>query len=365
MIIIFSKLFLIIKKEYKNEFFQEIYLENCLRIIICAIPITIIEIVIFLLHNNHDILKNKNVIIFIIIFNAILIPILFTIYKKFNKAHNVKAILLFYQIGMLFLACAMSLMIQSDFASINVYIIALFIISAFIFTPPLESIILYFSVYILFFFLLPFYQINPLGILILRSNAFIMTLLAWLLSRMVYRLKIKSFINYKTIEEKNTQLQDCSIRDSMTSLLNHASIYKKLEEEVERVKNNKCKLCIAMIDIDDFKMVNDNFGHIFGDCVLVELSKLLIQSCRITDFVGRYGGEEFILVLPNTSQQDAFYLVERIRSNIEDMEFENKIHITVSVGFSEYKSGTAKELIHCADNKLYQAKHDGKNNVVI
>jgi diguanylate cyclase (GGDEF)-like protein len=357
--------FLIIPREYRKEFFHELYKENLLRIILCSCLIIVIEFIIFVL--NGDILRTKFVILAILAFNLLLLPFFIVMRKKINKIPDPlsRSILTVYLIGTLLLGCAMSLMSQSYFATMNVYIITLFMISAFIYRPPLENLFIFFSTYLVFFLLIPMYQIYPEAVLILRTNAFIMNLLAWLLARMVYHNKLKSFQNLKLIEESNQMLREMAVRDSLTSLFNHASIYNMLRDEIEKSRVSKRKLCIIMLDVDDFKAVNDQYGHLIGDKVLKIMSGILMETCRTTDYVGRYGGEEFLIVLPNTGMKEACCLAERIRSNIEEADFENEIRITVSLGIDESVEETsAEDMIRGADHKLYLAKCCGKNRVI-
>jgi diguanylate cyclase (GGDEF)-like protein len=141
---------------------------------------------------------------------------------------------------------------------------------------------------------------------------------------------------------KNSRVHEESIyyakktkRDGLTGLLNHNAIIEVLESTVLEDEVNGIVTSVAMIDIDFFKRVNDNYGHQVGDEVLVELSKLLSDSTRSLDFVGRYGGEEFLMVFPETEMYIAYMIVERIRAKVENMLFaEGKIKITISAGVS-------------------------------
>lgn len=116
-----------------------------------------------------------------------------------------------------------------------------------------------------------------------------------------------------------------------------------------------------MLDIDDFKLVNDNYGHKKGDLVLKEIAIILKENTRGNDFVARYGGEEFLLVFYNTSLDDAYYVCEKIRKNVEiQIEKRMGIRITISGGLAEFSPGT-EDIIIDADTLLYKAKKLGKN----
>ena len=152
---------------------------------------------------------------------------------------------------------------------------------------------------------------------------------------------------------KNKKISKEALYDELTEILNRRGVLEKLKD----VKNGS----ILFFDIDDFKKVNDTYGHEFGDFVLKELGKILKNVFRKSDIIGRWGGEEFIVILPNTEYETAFKLAEKLRKIIEDYDFKGR-KITVSIGVSEYNGHFEKELKN-ADESLYNAKNSGKNRV--
>ena len=125
-----------------------------------------------------------------------------------------------------------------------------------------------------------------------------------------------------------------------------------------------------MFDIDNFKKINDTYGHQFGDEVLVQVSKIILSSLRNTDFSFRYGGEEILAVLTNSSSEQALIPIERIRIKIENYPFKfdgQDIKVTISAGISSTKEeiSSAEQLTKTADEALYKAKHSGKNKVIL
>ncbi len=156
--------------------------------------------------------------------------------------------------------------------------------------------------------------------------------------------------------------------DSLTGLHNRRAILHRLDEHIKQVRRYEGELSLIMLDIDYFKKVNDQYGHLIGDEVLENVAVLMQQNVRNTDSVGRYGGEEFIVVLSETDLSSALIVAERLRSAIEAAEmrdFEgNMFGITVSQGVSSYKPGEDKQsLISRADDALYRAKQNGRNRV--
>jgi two-component system cell cycle response regulator len=158
--------------------------------------------------------------------------------------------------------------------------------------------------------------------------------------------------------------------DSLTGLHNRQAILGKLRELINRAKRYKEDFSLSMLDIDHFKRVNDRYGHLTGDEVLEKIAALIRQNIRDTDIAGRYGGEEFIIILPQANLSSALVVAERIRNIIENTEMKdsagNVFAITVSQGLSGWERGEdAYSLISRADEALYKAKEKGRNRVQI
>lgn len=172
---------------------------------------------------------------------------------------------------------------------------------------------------------------------------------------------------------ENSQLYEKTVMrahmDSLTELWNHGYFQYILHTELEKAGAIQMPLSLVMLDIDDFKIYNDTLGHQSGDKILKELATLLKNQSRKMDYVCRYGGEEFTVILPLTDEKEAFMIAERLRENIKRHTFvheeilPNK-KLTVSIGISSFpKSGSApSELIRASDKTLYEAKNKGKDN---
>lgn len=165
------------------------------------------------------------------------------------------------------------------------------------------------------------------------------------------------------LENKNRQLEELASLDGLTKIRNHKTLIEILEIRIEDAQRMGNHLSIVLFDIDDFKKINDQFGHVAGDMILCELACVLKGSIREGDLVGRYGGEEFLLILPHTNKNQATELGERIRRRIESNRFSNGVHVTVSGGVKEYEGEALTELIDGADRCLYIAKKQGKNKI--
>jgi diguanylate cyclase (GGDEF)-like protein len=173
-----------------------------------------------------------------------------------------------------------------------------------------------------------------------------------------------------TIRTRGTRARELShliARDSLTGLFNHTHILKALDEQIKVAERNKTLLCFVMVDIDHFKQVNDNHGHSVGDDVIRNLSLFLSQRLRKTDFIGRYGGEEFAVVLPGANIEDAKNIMDEIRNNFSHLLHGGQAAIssTFSCGIALYQGQKTSELIDLADQAMYLAKRDGRNCVKV
>ncbi len=162
----------------------------------------------------------------------------------------------------------------------------------------------------------------------------------------------------------NEVLLKMAYRDGLTGLLNFRAFEEMLYAEEDRARRYRTAFSVMMVDVDWFKKINDSYGHQIGDVVLKSLSDRLIHCVRKSDSVFRYGGEEFAVILPHTGLLKAVKLAERIRYMVEKTDFIAGLHITVSIGISEYEEGLETcDLVKQADKGLYLAKERGRNRV--
>jgi len=161
------------------------------------------------------------------------------------------------------------------------------------------------------------------------------------------------------------QAEEVSHVDALTCLPNRRQVIKQLQNEVFRAERYSTRLSVSMIDIDHFKRINDSYGHTVGDQVLFQLANILQDNIRNPDTVGRYGGEEFLVVLPNTGLKEAGEQAARLCGRIRetDLNIGEVIRMSVSIGVAEYKHGQEnwQKFLSRADMALYEAKNSGRD----
>lgn len=176
---------------------------------------------------------------------------------------------------------------------------------------------------------------------------------------------------FESIQRANERLEHLAITDGLTGLYNHRYFRERLEEEFERARRYDLPLSCLILDVDDFKGLNDTFGHLLGDSVLREIALRTTHKVRKSDTVARYGGEEFVVIMPQTGRKGAEAEGNRIRREIAARPFEglpDDVRVTVSAGVSVFDKETmldCEALIRSADGALYEAKRSGKNRVVM
>ncbi len=171
-----------------------------------------------------------------------------------------------------------------------------------------------------------------------------------------------------------SDLEHENLTDPLTGVFNRRFMEQRLAEEISKARRYCFQLSILMFDLDRFKQVNDQYGHQAGDQVLIEISTAIKQQLRDSDLLSRYGGEEFLIIAPNTGPAEAALLAERLRARVEanvflrdHRDFSGQgLNITISIGLASYDDDNddAETLIGSADRNLYQAKNEGRNRVV-
>jgi len=191
-----------------------------------------------------------------------------------------------------------------------------------------------------------------------------------LLARVKRELKLQELLS--DLEQSQKELKLLAATDSMTKLYNRRYFSEVSQQVLALAIKENTELSIIMIDIDEFKNINDSYGHKVGDDVIITLASTLQEFTREEDIVCRFGGEEFLILLPHTDEKDATLIAQKIRKIVEGLSIEildkKKLHFTLSIGISQIdilKDKNIEDSITRADKALYQAKHSGKNKVCV
>lgn len=176
----------------------------------------------------------------------------------------------------------------------------------------------------------------------------------------------------RDLADINERLKTLAVTDELTGLSNRSHFFEKMDREMKRCRRHGIRMTLLLIDLDDFKAVNDTYGHIAGDEVLRQVASVLTACVRDNDSVGRFGGEEFISYLVHTNAGEAAVPAERVRSSVADLVFHSghqTYGVTASIGLATYPAGDAGEsrtdFMKRADDALYEAKRGGKNTIVV
>ncbi|MFC5652388.1 GGDEF domain-containing protein [Paenibacillus solisilvae] len=214
-------------------------------------------------------------------------------------------------------------------------------------------------------------DITLVGLTTITVMFCVFSLIAWGILRRGRELMIylkSSFESHQELLVKTIWMDKLTKTDALTDLYNHMTFHEYFEELIEQHEQNSLPLQLAIFDIDNFKQVNDMYGHRAGDAVLQQVSELIRKKTCANDFVARYGGEEFAILFTDKLKMEALKVVEQIRLDIAQAphELQQGKTVTVSIGFAEYESGEGKEhFFNRADDALYKAKSTGKNKTVI
>ena len=191
-----------------------------------------------------------------------------------------------------------------------------------------------------------------------------------LLARVRAQLRIKDLND--SLKRANDRLKELVDIDDLTGLFNMRSLYKRLDYELDRARRYNRSLSVLMMDLDNFKQVNDKHDHLFGSFVIKEVGKMIRENIRKVDFAARYGGDEYLVVLTEISLEGATTFANRLRSKIEEATYTNEFYtmrLTASLGLAianpNQNEVDARALVRYADRALYKAKENGRNRVEI
>lgn len=301
----------------------------------------------------------------IVLFHLIYLPVLFTMSRRHMATRPKKLYILqaVYFPVLLGWGCLFTGLMYLSSQDITIYSIVILITAGVFVIRPAYGRVL-FTYALLFFGLLIYLWSDSITIANgLFFKSIIVTVLAYVLSSSNYKIREKLFIANDDLAKANSILREKVKRDSLTGLYNNGFIFEHLDQLIKKVTESGQPLSLAMIDIDDFKRINDLHGHYEGDLVIQAVANILINLSGEGITPARYGGEEFIIVLENRTKDEALELARHILTSIQNLNFTVDNDITVSIGVSQWNKDTRESFIIKTDEQLYQAKRQGKNRV--
>jgi len=361
-------------------FKQQKFYQNNFRILILSTILIIEQLIyaVFVSESGSFLQQTYFATAFGLIFYALL-----SLYFYFNHPKNITFIFTFYEssIGFFGLGIAVYRTIFIEYQGVGlptVYLAVLYGLAVIFYFNYKQSFIIYFSAVLFFIFTANTRQPEFIGT---RYMADIISnsIIAWIISLINYNRYVKDFINTIKIEKNNEELKQknekikkinrklkkLSTTDSLTGLFNRREIQKILIKIFEESKRYNQPFTIILVDLDQFKGINDNYGHQTGDEVLKKISSVFENNIRNVDRCGRWGGEEFLIVCPNTDNKSGIKLAERLRKIIAETSLGPADQLTASFGIATYSGGEKLDrVIERADKYLYEAKETGRNKIV-
>lgn len=201
------------------------------------------------------------------------------------------------------------------------------------------------------------------------ESRFMINNLYWIMAMLIALISLTGAYMFRLIYLHNLKLEQDAYIDSLTGLLNRQQFYVLSDQALKHVQRYQDGLSLLILDIDHFKQINDRYGHNTGDAVLRELSAVLVDSLRNSDVICRWGGEEFVVLMPGLQRNTALFIANRINQcfaeNTVTIE-QQKVNATISIGVTDYAGQTSiEEMVNEADQALYQAKNSGRNRVIV
>lgn len=297
---------------------------------------------------------------------VLLIPLMTLIIKPRSEYGSFlwqRACIVSFFTGILIANSFISMADQRIHGEITAYIMGILGIAAIVYLKPSTSLFIYLVSFVFFLSGISQMQTNPQVLTGHYINSSFLVIIGWIFSVTLFNTRLSDFLNKKGLEK-------FADFDYLTGCLNRRAFINRLGQEIERAKREETTISILLVDIDFFKQVNDKYGHQVGDFVLKQLINCFNDSCRSYDFIGRFGGEEFIICLPNTGLEVASDVAERFREIVEETRMicdSNKVSITVSLGVASLEpthNENIDKFISRADSAMYRAKIK-RNNVCL
>lgn len=292
-----------------------------------------------------------------------------TLYGKRKEHHLVNSKIVQNTFFMYVLSFGIALVTvdQAITSNITPFLLICTVIGVFILNRPIDAFVQYLVAYMIFFIAIGQYQTEPAVLTSNRLNGLVFVVIGIFATTIIWYSERSNLLQKRKILEQQQKLESAAYYDDLTGLINRRKWIELLNEEVERMKRYQHPSSILLLDVDNFKAINDRYGHPAGDTILREIAALVKKELRICDRIGRWGGEEFIILLVETPIENGIAVGEKMRTAIEKMVItvdSHTINVTLSIGVAsldcemDFLSSYKK-----VDQALYLAKNNGRNRV--
>lgn len=351
---------------------RETYRINLRRLVILGPLFFVIEL--SLLPLEHYLLDVGDVLLIFLCANVIVYPFIYVVAQRQQDLSELvlRCATYLYLLTFIGLGSGLSLKGLMSTDLVHVFLMTIVAVSIFFIIPAFDHLILLLLAMIPYLLIYPHLLLHQEIRFVIMNNVIVFSILSWLVGRMVYTVTIRMFKDHEKLERQNRMLSDMARKDPMTGLLHHGALQELLWSTIRTVREEGSVFSIILFDIDNFKRINDTYGHLSGDTVIQELSHLSVECVGHEGVVGRYGGDEFLIILPETSMNRASMVAEALWAAISTMSIkEVSVPVTLSGGIISCRCESelpveqvATHVIKSADENLFRAKAGGKNQFV-
>jgi len=351
---------------------RETYRVNLHRLVLIGPLFFVIEL--SLLPLEHYLLDVGNILLIFLCANVIVYPFVYFVARHQQRMSErvIRLATYVYLLTIIGLGTGLSLKGLMVTDLVHVYLMTVVAVSIFFIIPAVDHIVIILIAMIPYLLIYPHVLLHQEIRFVILNNVVVFSIMSWLLGRMVYSVTIQMFKDREKLEHQNILLSELARKDPMTGLLNRGALQELVWSTVREVQEKGRTCSIILFDIDNFKSVNDTYGHLTGDNVIRQISRITLDLIGKEGMVGRYGGDEFLVILPEASMNRASVIAEALWAAVETMpRNEVSLPVTLSGGVISCRCESvlsieqiATHIIKRADENLFKAKAGGKNQFV-
>ncbi len=348
--------------EYDKNFIYHLYRSNTRKAIILSIIIFFMQISYLLIFRDEQLYMSIIVGIVFVMINTIFL-LIFKVKSKYYSSSLYIRYMFFYAFSILLHSIYFSVKLQEKYTTFIPLMITFALVFTLINMLPMHTIIISFVSVFVFAAFLPGVENSKLLIFIDSYTFLIYSFIMIFISFTLLISKLKIYTTKKIFRDRSFALSEMSIKDALTGLYNHNYGLERLEEEINRRNRTNTELVLLLFDVDDFKGINDNYGHKEGDEVIRYIGGVLRKGIRKTDIAIRYGGDEFMVIFPYTKVESIIRVCEDIMDKISEYMLPDGEKITISGGLVQHGDEGVDEFFNEADKYMYKSKKIGKNRI--